>query len=85
MQKLIPQLWRGCLYAAAVVILTCLVLHLYFGTHRVSNAEGRRRMLREIDRSNAESGFIRGTNDGDFVYVGVTNALIWWTNQGLAR
>ena len=52
--------------------------------HKVGDAADRHRWLREIDRGNAESGFITDTNR-DMVFVGVTNALTWWTNQASSK
>ena len=50
----------------------------------MDDAEDCRRWLRDIDRANADSGLIKDTN-GNLVFVGVTNAQTWWSNQSLSK
>jgi len=46
---------------------------IYLNGHSVSDAEDRRRWLREIDDGNEKAGFFKDANGG-LIYVGVTNS-----------
>jgi hypothetical protein len=58
------------LLIGTVAIGVAVIWH--FRAHMVNDAEDRRRWLREVDKENAQSGFIKDSN-GDLIYVGTTN------------
>jgi hypothetical protein len=58
--------------------------YLYFRAHTVNDAEDRHRWLHEVDKANAESGFIKDTN-GDLIYVGTTNGHPASGEKGAAK
>jgi hypothetical protein len=59
-------------------------IYFYFRAHTVNDPEDRRRWLREVDKANAESGFIKDTN-GYLIYVGTTNGQSPSGEKGTAK
>jgi hypothetical protein len=67
----------------ALVVLVAIGVRWYARTHRVDQAEDRRRWIQKIDAENAKSGFVKDTN-GALIYVGTTNSQLT-TNQVIAK